>query len=70
MREYGINQISVKSKEMGRYILKTKNGEVINHTTQINKEDSIEYFSKVKDLPIKVLLKIYKVEEDEDRYND
>jgi hypothetical protein len=55
---------------MGRYILKTKNGEVINHTTQINKEDSIEYFSKVKDLPIKVLLKIYKVEEDEDRNND
>ena len=55
---------------MSGYLLKTKNGEVINHTTQKNKEDSIEYFSKVKDLPIKVLLKLYKVEEDEDRNND
>ena len=48
---------------MKTYLLKTKKGEVINKTTQNNIEDSIEYFSKVKKLPVKELLGLYKVEE-------
>ena len=47
---------------MKTYLLKTKKGEVINRTTQNNIEDSIEYFSKVKKLPVKELFKIYKIE--------
>lgn len=48
---------------MKTYLLKTKKGEVINKTNQNNIEDSIEYFSKVKKLPVKDLLNLYKVEE-------
>jgi hypothetical protein len=55
---------------MKQYVLKTKDGDVINITTQICLSDAIEYFSKMKMIPKKELLKIYTVEEDENRnYN-
>jgi len=55
---------------MKEYILKTIDGDVINITTQICLSDAIEYFSKTKMIPKKKLLKIYTVEEDENRNNN
>ena len=55
---------------MKEYILKTIDGDVINITTQICLSDAIEYFSKTKMVPKKELLKIYTVEEDENRNNN
>ncbi len=55
---------------MKQYVLKTKDSDVINRTTQICLSDAIEYFSKTKMIPKKELLKIYIVEEDENRNNN
>jgi len=55
---------------MKQYLLKTIDGDVINITTQICLSDAIEYFSKTKMIPKKELLKIYTVEEDENRNNN
>lgn len=55
---------------MGKFILKTKSGEFINVTFQEDKEDAIEFFSSLKQLDSKELLSIYKVDKDENRYND
>ncbi len=55
---------------MKQYALKTKDGDVINRTTQICLSDAIEYFSKIKIMTKKELLKIYTVEEDENRNNN
>ena len=55
---------------MRQYVLKTIDGDVINITTQICLSDAIEYFSKTKMVPKKELLKIYTVEEDENRNNN
>jgi len=55
---------------MDKYLLKTKEGEVINVTLQLSKEDSIEYFSIMKQIPKKELLEIYKVEKDENWNNN
>jgi len=55
---------------MKQYVLKTNDGETINITTQICLSDAIEYFSKTKMIPKKELLKIYTVEEDENRNNN
>ncbi len=55
---------------MRQYVLKTKDGDVINRTTQICLSDAIEYFSKIKIMTKKELLKIYTVEEDENRNNN
>ncbi len=55
---------------MKQYVLKTKDGDVINRTTQICLSDAIEYFSNVKMISKKDLIIIYEVEEDENRnYN-
>jgi len=55
---------------MEKYLLKTKEGEVVNFTLQLCEEDSIEYFSIIKQIPKKELLKIYKVDKDEDWNNN
>ena len=55
---------------MGKYLLKTKEGEVVNVTQQLCEVDSIEYFSIMKQIPKKELLKIYKVEKDENWNNN
>jgi hypothetical protein len=55
---------------MGKYLLKTDSGEVINVTIQLCEEDAIEYFSTMKQIPKKELLEIYKVEKDENRDNN
>ena len=55
---------------MNKYLLKTKEDEVINVTLQLCEEDSIEYFSIMKQIPKKELLEIYKVEKDENWNNN
>jgi hypothetical protein len=55
---------------MEKYLLKTKEDEVINVTLQLCEEDAIEYFSIMKQIPKKELLKIYKVEKDENWDNN
>jgi uncharacterized FlaG/YvyC family protein len=55
---------------MKKYLLKNKMGEVINVTIQLCEKDSIEYFSIIKQIPKKELLKIYKVEKYENRNNN
>jgi len=55
---------------MRQYVLKSIDGDVINITTQICLSDAIEYFSKTKMIPKKELLKIYTVEEYENRNNN
>ena len=55
---------------MKQYVLITKDGDIINSTIQICLSDAIEYFSKIKIIPKKELLKIYTVEEDENRNNN
>ena len=55
---------------MNNYLLKTKENEVINVTLQLCEEDSIEYFSIMKQIPKKELLEIYKVEKDENWNNN
>jgi len=55
---------------MDKYLLKTKEDEVINVTLQLCEEDSIEYFSSVKQIPKKELLEIYKIEKDENWNNN
>ena len=55
---------------MRKYLLKNKEGEVINVTLQLYEEDAIEYFSIMKQIPKKELLKIYKVEKDENWNNN
>jgi len=52
---------------MPKFTLKTKTGEQINVTTQEDIDDAIEFFASLKQLKIKELLKIYIVEEYEDR---
>lgn len=54
---------------MGHYQLKTKEGEVINTTEQLCIEDAILYFSIVKKIDDKELLKIYIIEKDENWNN-
>jgi len=55
---------------MDKCLLKTKEDEVVNFTLQLCEEDSIEYFSIMKQIPKKELLKIYKVEKDENWNNN
>jgi hypothetical protein len=52
---------------MKTFKLINKNGEAINKFKSDSLEESIEYFSEVKKLTKKELLKIYNVVEDEDR---
>jgi hypothetical protein len=52
---------------MKTFVLKTKDGEVINLTNSIDFSEAITYFSKIKKLSKEELLKIYKVEEDGNR---
>lgn len=47
---------------MEKFFLKTKKGEVIIHTKQKDEILAIEYFSKIKKLSKKDLLKIFKIE--------
>lgn len=47
---------------MEKFFLKTKKGEVLNYTTQENKDLAIQYFCKIKNLSEKDLLKIFKIE--------
>lgn len=55
---------------MNKYLLKTKEGEVVNFTLQLCEEDSKKYFSIMKQIPKKELLEIYKVEKDENWNNN
>lgn len=55
---------------MNKYLLKTKEDEVINVTLQLCEEDAIEYFSIMKQIHKKELLEIYKVEKDENWNNN
>lgn len=55
---------------MGMYLLKTKKDEVMNKTTQENLEVVLEFFSSLKQITIKELLEIYKVEKYESRNNN
>jgi len=55
---------------MKTYLLKTKKGEVINSTNDSSELNSLLFFSKIKKIAPKELLKIYKIEKDEDRNND
>lgn len=50
---------------MNRYVLKTKEGEIVNKTIQFSLELAIEFFSLTKKLNPNQLLTIYKVEKDE-----
>ena len=55
---------------MSKYLLKTKDGEVINSTNVSSELNALLFFSKIKRIPSKDLLKIYKIEKDEDRNNN
>lgn len=46
---------------MGKFTLETKDGEVVHVTNQENLELAIEFFSMLKKLKIRDLLKIYNV---------
>jgi len=50
---------------MKQYVLKTNDGETIGVTIQLCEEDALEYFSVIKNLPKRELLKIFKIEIDE-----
>lgn len=58
-----------EKKQMAKYFLKTKSGEIINYTTQENEFLAIKYFSDIKKLTNKQLLEIYKIEKNENRNN-
>jgi hypothetical protein len=47
---------------MEKFFLKTKKGEVITHTKQKDEILAIEYFSKMKKLNKKDLIKIFNIE--------
>lgn len=49
---------------MKKYFLKTKEGEVINTKESYTKEEAITFFSNIKKLNKKDLLKIYVVKSD------
>jgi len=49
---------------MGKFFLKTKEGEVINYTTQKDEILAIKYFSKIKHLDRENLLIIFKIEKE------
>jgi hypothetical protein len=55
---------------MNKFSLETKNGEVVHVTNQDSIELAIEFFSILKKLKIKDLLKIYNVKKYEDRNNN
>lgn len=55
---------------MGKYVLKTKDGEKINITDQEDLYLSIEFFAKLKKISKKKLLEIYIVEKYENRDNN
>jgi hypothetical protein len=52
---------------MKTFLLKNRTNETIAIVRVDSKEEAIEYFSKLKNLSSKELLKIYKVVEDENR---
>lgn len=52
---------------MKTFYLKNKENEIINRFQTDSLEESIEYFSKIKDLDKNELLEIYKVDSDENR---
>lgn len=47
---------------MKTFYLKSSDGEVINKIDAENKDSAVKLLSKIKGLPIKALLQIYKVE--------
>lgn len=49
---------------MEKFFLKTKKGEVITHTKQKDEILAIEYFSKMKKLSKKDLIKIFNIEKE------
>jgi hypothetical protein len=49
---------------MEKFFLKTKKGEVIIYTEQKDEILAIEYFSKMKKLSKKDLIKIFKIEKE------
>jgi len=55
---------------MEKFNLVTKDGEIVQVTNQKSLELAIEFFSLLKDLKIKDLLKIYKVQKYENRDNN
>ena len=55
---------------MDKFTLETKDGEVVHVTNQENLELAIDFFSMLKKLKIRDLLKIYNVKKYEDRDNN
>jgi hypothetical protein len=49
---------------MGKFFLKTKDGDVINYTTQKDEILAIKYFCKMKKLNREDLLRIFKIEKE------
>lgn len=49
---------------MGKFFLKTKDGDVINYTTQKDEILAIKYFCKMKKLGREDLLRIFKIEKE------
>ena len=49
---------------MEKFFLKTKKGEVITHTKQKDEILAIEYFSKMKKLSKKDVIKIFNIEKE------
>jgi hypothetical protein len=49
---------------MAKFFLKTKEGEVINYTTQKDEILAIKYFCKIKKLSREDLLRIFKLEKE------
>ncbi len=50
------------TKKLSKYALKTNEGEIIKTIEATNNKEAINYFSKIKNLERKLLLKIFKVE--------
>ena len=49
---------------MGKFFLKTKDGDVINYITQKDEILAIKYFCKMKKLSREDLLRIFKIEKE------
>lgn len=49
---------------MKKYFLKDKTGEVVNFIIAPDEESAVEYFSTIKGIPEKDLIKIYNIEKE------
>jgi hypothetical protein len=49
---------------MKKFLLKSKDGEVIHSILKPTKDEAVTYFSHLKGIPEKALVKIYKIEKE------